>query len=227
MMVQAEGIARDFFRSGKGTNIFTAVYETDFILEEGKITELIGRSGSGKTTFAQMLAGLLTPTRGRVLINGQDFYTLEDGARSLFRNRHIGIVPQGRTALSKMTVLENILLPAAMYGETEGKEEKAEGLLERMGIADLREVYANELSGGELKRMSIARALINEPEILVADEPTGDLDDETTEAVLSLLRDYAGRGKAVLMVSHDREAVRYADRLYRMEKGILREEETQ
>ena len=224
MIIRAEKIARDFFRNSKETNIFTAVYETDFILEEGKVTELTGRSGSGKTTFAQMLCGLLAPTRGKVFTDGQDLYALEDGERSLFRNRHIGIVPQGQTALSKMTVLENILLPAAMYGNLEGKEEKAEKLLARMGIGNLKEVYANELSGGELRRMSIARALMNDPEILVADEPTGDLDDETTEEVFSLLREYAATGASVLMISHDREARRYADRIFRMEKGVLKEE---
>ncbi len=221
MKLQAYGISRTFYRKGRNTNFFNAVERTDFILEEGSVTGIIGRSGSGKTTFFNMLCGLLTPSEGKVLLGNQDFYELDDKERSLLRNRHIGIIPQGNTGLQNLTVLENVLLPAAMYGDAEAKKEDALNLLEAVGISELYEVYSNELSGGELRRMSIARALINSPDIIVADEPTGDLDDDTTGFVLKLLRQYADRGASVLMVTHEKEALLYTDNVYRMDKGVL------
>ena len=221
MILKAEGISRIFFRNGKGTNFFHAVEKTDFRLEPGKLLEIIGRSGSGKTTLINMLGGLLTPSEGKVFLEEKDLYSLDDETRSRIRNRSIGFIPQGQTGLGSFTVLENVLAPVAMYGEPSGKKEYAEELLSRMGIADLKDVYSNELSGGELRRMSIARALIHDPEIIIADEPTGDLDDDTTEMVLQLLKSHAEKGAAVLMVTHERAAFSYADAVYRMEKGAL------
>ena len=227
MKLICEGISRRFFRNGKNTNFFYAVQKTDFELPEGAITEIIGRSGSGKTTFANMLSGLLAPTEGAVYIDGIDLFTLDDEKRSEFRNKHIGIVPQGQTGLQSLTVLENILAPVRMYGDAKDKEEIARKLLEEMELSELLNVYSNELSGGELRRMSIARALVNSPEILIADEPTGDLDDDTTKLVLKLLRKLADEGMSVLMVTHERDALLYADRIFRMEKGILTPEKTE
>ena len=221
MKLEARGIRRDFFRNNSESNFFSAVEKTDFVLEEGRLTEIIGRSGSGKTTFINMLCGLLSPTEGQLLIDGSDFYAMTDDARSLLRNRKIGIIPQERAGLSSLTVLENVLAPAAMYGDMNEKKERALELLKLVGIADLANVFSNELSGGELRRMSIARALINEPEILIADEPTGDLDDETTETVLRLFKNCAERGMSVLMVTHELSALPYADYVYKMDKGIL------
>lgn len=221
MELRAEGISRIFFRNGKNTNFFHAVEPTDFTLEGGSLTEIIGRSGSGKTTFSNMLAGLLTPTEGKVYLDGEDLYAVDDGKRSRLRNQHIGVVPQGQTGLQSLTVLENVLMPAFMYGDPKEKEKKAKQLLEQMGIADLSEVYSNELSGGELRRMAIARAMINEPEIIIADEPTGDLDEEMTVNILKQLRQYADNGASVLVVTHERDAERFADHVYRMEKGLL------
>ena len=227
MKLICDGISRRFFRNGKNTNFFYAVQKTDFELPEGAITEIIGRSGSGKTTFANMLSGLLAPTEGAVYIDGIDLFTLDDEKRSEFRNKHIGIVPQGQTGLQSLTVLENILAPVRMYGDAKDKEEIARKLLEEMELSELLNVYSNELSGGELRRMSIARALVNSPEILIADEPTGDLDDDTTKLVLKLLRKLADEGMSVLMVTHERDALLYADRIFRMEKGILTSEKTE
>ena len=223
MKLEALGISRIFFRSGRGTNYFHAVESTDFVLQQGRLTEIIGRSGSGKTTFLHMLSGLLTPSEGKVLLDGTDFYGLDDQKRSLLRNQSIGMIPQGQTGLAALTVLENVLAPAAMYGDPASRRARASELLELVGISDLENVYANELSGGELRRMSIARALINDPPIVMADEPTGDLDDETTKLVIELLVDYAKRGASVLMVTHEQAALPYADLIYRMDKGVLRE----
>ena len=223
MKLEAVGIGRIFFRSGRGTNFFHAVNATDFVLQPGKLTELVGRSGSGKTTLLHMLSGLLTPTEGRVFLDGTDFYALDDARRSLLRNQSIGVIPQGQTGLANLTVMENVLAPAAMYGDPAAKRARASELLELVGISELANVFANELSGGEVRRMAIARALINEPQIVMADEPTGDLDDETTAMVIKLLKDCAKQGASVLMVTHEQSALAHADLIFRMEKGSLRE----
>ena len=221
MKLKAEKIGRMYFRSSKSTNYFYAVESLDFELTEGHITAVTGRSGSGKTTFINMLGGLLTPTDGRVLLDETDIYSLFDRERSLIRNRHFGIISQGQTGLQSLTVLENVMLPASMYGSGNEKKERAEMLLEKLGISDLGEVYSNELSGGELRRMSVARALINEPEIIIADEPTADLDADTTVLVMDLLKDCAKNGASVLLVTHDKDVLPYADIVLTMEKGVL------
>lgn len=222
MELKAEGISKQFLRKGKANNVIDAVKETDFELEEGKLTVLTGRSGSGKSTLLNMLSGVLEPTGGRVLLGEQDLYQLEDKDRSEIRNRCFGYIPQGQSAIMSLNVLENILLPYTLYGEPTGSaEEYAKELLKRMGISDLAEAMPDELSGGEMRRMAIARALIKRPSVVFADEPTGDLDDENTGVVLELLKSIAKDGTAVLLVTHENEAKKYADRLYRMSGGVL------
>ena len=170
-----------------------------------------------------MLAGLLAPTTGKVLLYGTDLYALDDDARSRLRNEAIGVIPQGQTGLRSLTVLENVKLPCLMYGD-EVSDDTALMLLERVGLARLKDVYPNELSGGELRRLAIARSLIRRPGILLADEPTSNLDNENTQAVLKLLRDTADSGAAVLLVTHERDAAAYADKVWRMSDGVLSEE---
>lgn len=221
MILRAEKVTRQYFRQSKGSNVFVAVQETDFALHSGELIEIIGRSGSGKSTLLNMLAGLLKPTSGKVYFDDTDIYALGDGECSRFRNAHIGVIPQGQTGLHSLTVMENVLLPFMMYGFETGAEDYAAELLGRVGIADLKNAYPNELSGGEMRRLSIARALVKKPEVLLCDEPTGDLDDENTQAVLRLLRQAADNGTAVLLVTHEKEAAEYADQIYRMNAGIL------
>ena len=220
MILRAEGIRRDFFRQRAGSNVFTAVQRLDFELPAGKLTEITGRSGSGKSTLLNLLAGLLRPTEGRVWLGETDIYSLPDSELSKLRNRHIGVVPQGQTGLHALTVAENVLLPTRLWGKGADRAE-ALRLLETVGIGDLADVKPADLSGGELRRMAIARALIMKPDVLLADEPTGDLDDENTAAVLALLRDTAAAATAVLLVTHEQEAARYADSVYRMNAGAL------
>ncbi|MBO6047278.1 MAG: ABC transporter ATP-binding protein [Erysipelotrichaceae bacterium] len=221
MKLVAQKISRQFFRNSQNTNVFEAVKETDFVLEEGKISVIVGRSGGGKTTLSNMLCGLLMPSSGKVFLDECDLYALSDDERSKIRNQYIGIVPQGQTGLSSLTVLDNVLVPVMMYGDPETKKEEAMTLLYRLGIDDLANVYASDLSGGELRRMAIARALINNPEIIFADEPTGDLDDETTQIVFQLLRELADSGHSVLMVTHEKDALEYADHVFEMKNGVL------
>lgn len=221
MELRTEDVSRRFFRGTGSANFFYAVEKTDFRLPAGSLTEITGRSGSGKSTFLNLLAGLLEPSEGHVYLDEIDLYSLADGPRSEVRNRNIGVVPQGQTGLHSLSVLENVKLPCRLYGESVSDETALE-LLERFDIAPLRDSYPNELSGGEMRRLAIARALIRRPAILLADEPTGDLDDENTAVVLRELRRAANEGTAVLLVTHEQEAAAYADRIYRMEKGVLR-----
>ena len=220
MNIRAEKITRQYFRKSRFSNVFLAVKETDFTLPAGRLTEITGRSGSGKSTMLNMLAGLLSPTAGHVYLDDTDVYALPDDRRSRLRNEKIGVIPQGQTGLHSLTVLENVLLPCSMYGVT-GMQERAEALLDRVGILHLKDTYPGELSGGEMRRLAIARALIRSPGALLADEPTGDLDDENTHAVLRLLRQCADDGMAVLLVTHEKEAAAYAHAVYRMNDGIL------
>ncbi|MBR1899127.1 MAG: ABC transporter ATP-binding protein [Oscillospiraceae bacterium] len=221
MMLEAQGIRKEFIRQGKGTNRLVAVQDTDLTLGAGELTVLMGRSGSGKSTLLNMLAGLLAPTAGRILLDGEDLYAMEDRALSRLRNARIGVIPQGQTALHSLTVLENVLLPVRMYDPKADAAPEALALLERLGIAELQQDKPAALSGGELRRMAIARAVIRRPQIILADEPTGDLDDENTAIVFDFLRESARNGAAVLVVTHEGDAVQYADRIYRMNAGVL------
>lgn len=224
MELIAAGIARRYLRAAGEGNAFEAVHPANITLRSGEITVLTGRSGSGKTTLLTMLAGLLQPSAGTVALDGQDLYSLPDAALSRLRARHFAVIPQGASPISSLTVIENVLFPAALAGK-EPPLQRAQALMERLGILPLRHVFPGQLSGGELRRMAIARALAAEPDFIFADEPTGDLDDENTAAVLSLLRETARAGAAILMVTHEAEAASCADRLWRMDGGILRREE--
>ena len=225
MIIEATGLTKEFARARGGKRLFTAVHPLDIGLEERQLTVVSGHSGSGKSTLANMLAGILTPTAGHVRLDGTDLYSLRDEELSRLRNERIGLVPQGHTALRALTVLDNVLLPSILYSRDEAPAERARELLAAVGLDDLADAAPTELSGGELRRMAIARALLMDPAIVIADEPTAGLDSANATTVLTLLRDAADRGAAVLVVSHEAETQRFADRSYVMEDGHLRESE--
>nr|WP_315301561.1 ABC transporter ATP-binding protein [Schaalia odontolytica] len=225
MIIEATGLTKEFARARGGKRLFTAVHPLDIGLEERQLTLVSGHSGSGKSTLANMLAGILTPTAGHVRLDGTDLYSLRDEELSRLRNERIGLVPQGHTALRALTVLDNVLLPSILYTKDEAPADRARELLAAVGLGDLADAAPTELSGGELRRMAIARALLMDPAVVVADEPTAGLDSANATAVLTLLRDAADRGSAVLVVSHEAEAQRFADRSYVMEDGHLRASE--
>ena len=224
MILEATGLSKEFARARGGKRVFTAVHPMDFGLDERQLTVISGHSGSGKSTLLTMLAGILTPTAGHVRVEGTDLYSLRDEERSRLRNARIGLVPQGNTALRALTVLDNVLLPSVLYSRDEAPAARGRELLTTVGLADLAEAKPTELSGGELRRMAIARALLMEPSIVLADEPTAGLDSANATAVLTLLRDAANAGAAVLVVSHEAEARHFADRSYTMEDGHLRDQ---
>ena len=230
-------LTKRFRRRGKE---FDAVSHVDLDLDEGDFVAIVGRSGNGKSTLITMIAGLTRPTCGTVRVQGRVVGEMNDMELSRLRNRTIGFVMQSQTLLSNLTVLDNVVLPAVLFAERHSQRpadqsgrpdadgiapdplnEKAMQLLERLGVADLAGSYPRELSGGEMRRVSIARALMNDPRLLIADEPTGDLDQESTDIVMTLLRQLADAGTAILMVTHDPEALGYADYALRMDAGVL------
>lgn len=221
-IIEATGLTKQFFRKGReSAQTFNAVDSVDFQLKAGELVVLMGRSGSGKTTLLNMLAGLLDPTEGTVFLDGEDLYALDDTARSRLRNQKIGVVPQGQTALFSLTVEQNVELPFRMYAADADMPVSTFDLLKKMGIESLAESYPQELSGGELRRMAIARALACNPRVILADEPTGDLDDQNTDLVLDVLREAASQGAAVLVVTHELHAQKWADRILHMNAGVL------
>ena len=221
MRLTAQSIKKDFPRKSKSSNYFTAVQTLDFEMESGKVVEITGRSGSGKSTLLNMLAGMLTPTSGKVLLDDIDLYALDEKALARLRNEKIGLIPQGHTALLSLTVLENVLLPSILYSRETPPEERARKLLTDVGLGALMDARPNELSGGELRRMAIARAMLMQPDILLADEPTAGLDSENIIGALSLLRSAADNGASVLLVTHESEAAEFADEVYVMDNGKL------
>lgn len=222
MVLKAEQICKQYFRKTGGANYFYAVKPVSITLEPGTITVLCGRSGSGKTTLLHMLAGLLKPTEGKIWLDDTELYSLSDRELSKLRNRFIGIVPQSRSVLDTLTVMENILLPATIY-ETAMQRDLAEEWIETLNIHHLKDVRAAELSGGELRRTAIARTLCMHPPVILADEPTGDLDDENTDLVFRCFRKAAEENAAVLIVSHETDALKFADHAFRMDGGVVTE----
>ena len=223
MIIKGISISKSFFRNNDEANYFEALKETNIEIEENKFIEIVGKSGSGKSTLLNILSGLLMPSSGKVFYDDMDIYEISDSKRSKFRNENIAIIPQGQTGLQNLTVLENVLLPSILYSK-EDLTSKAEELLKKLDIYNLKDSYPNELSGGELRRMAIARSLILDPKIIFADEPTGDLDDENTKIVLDILKDIVLSGKTFIMVTHDKDALKYADVIYKMTNGILTKE---
>lgn len=205
---------------------FTAVENVNIKIMPGDFISIIGRSGSGKSTILNMIAGLLRPTDGKILINNTDLWSMSDTAMAKVRNSKIGYIPQGPSLLSNLSILDNVRLPFCFLHKKGSGIEPAMALLEEIGLKDLAERYPAELSGGEMRRAAIARALINNPEILIADEPTGDLDDETTNEVMKLFYDINCKGTTILMVTHENEIATLGNRLCIMSSGKLIEKKS-
>ncbi len=204
-----------------------AVDNVNLEIPDGEFTFIAGRSGSGKTTLLSMVAGLTKPTFGSVLINNTDIWSLNDKELSALRNRRIGFMFQGGYVIPTLSVIDNVMLPTVFKKNVDfDVYEKSMKLLEKIGLSDSADRLPNELSGGERRRISIARALMNDPEIILADEPTAELDVETEAETMRLLGEIHRVGAvSMLMVSHNYDLANYATRRFRMDLGSLTEAE--
>jgi len=217
-IIKTENLSKSFKR---GSNTIFAVKNVNFTLEEGDFVNIIGRSGSGKSTFLNLLSGLLKPTEGKIFAKGKDMSDFSDREISKYRNEVIGFVPQSLGTLPNLNVLENVSLPYCLFKRDDSAYEKAAMLLDEMGILHLKDDFPKNLSGGELKRVLIARSMINSPELLILDEPTSDLDKNTTMEIMDLLKKINSKGTALIIVTHELDILKYGNTLCQMEDGSL------
>lgn len=221
-ILKVEHLSRTY---GKGENLVKAVDDVSFSVEQGEFVAIIGASGSGKSTLLHMIGGVDCPTSGSIWINGKDISQLGPDQLAIFRRRQIGIIYQFYNLIPILTVAENITLPCELDGATVAPERLQE-LLDTLGLADRRNHLPNELSGGQQQRVSIGRALIQNPALMLADEPTGNLDSKASEEIVSLLRMSNKKyHQTVIIITHDPEVAKQADRIIAIEDGrIIRDE---
>jgi putative ABC transport system ATP-binding protein len=204
----------------RGRQLITALQNVAFEVSQGELVLLIGPSGSGKTTLLNLIAALDRPDDGEILVDGLDVTGLSRSAAAGYRDERVGMIFQSYNLLPQLTALENILLP--MIPRRRPNRRRALELLETVGLGDRGRHRPSELSGGEQQRVAIARALINDPSLILADEPIGNLDDENARKIIALLSDACRqRGKTVFLVTHDREMVGPADRVFEVRSGSL------
>ena len=209
---------------GSGDNLVKAIDHTSLRIEAGEFTAIVGRSGSGKSTLLHMLGGLDRPDSGKVYIEGKDIFCLKDDQLAAFRRRKIGFIFQSYNLIPSLNVWENIVLPIGLDGRRPD-EEYVSGIIRRIGMEDKIHTLPNTLSGGQQQRVAIARALASRPAIILADEPTGNLDSKTELEVVSILKSCVTEyGQTLVMITHDETIAQMADRMIVIEDGkVVRE----
>lgn len=222
VMIVAEGLEKTYQSGGRPLHVLRSI---DLHIEAESFVAVVGPSGSGKTTLLGLLAGLDEPTSGRVYLDGQDLFALTEDERAGFRARTIGFVFQTFHLLPTLNTLENVMVPLELQGQGRGAREKAQALLERVGLGDRLHHYPSQLSGGEQQRVALARAFVHNPKILFADEPTGNLDAENGAAVASILEALNREAQTTLvLVTHNLALAARAHRSIRLEGGRIVED---
>jgi putative ABC transport system ATP-binding protein len=198
-----------------------ALRGSDMTIDQGEFVAIMGPSGSGKSTLMNMIGALDTPTSGTVTVGGQDISELRESDVATLRGKEVGFVFQQFNLIHSMSALENVELPMIFTGTPKkARKERAEKILEKVGLGDRMHHRPNELSGGQQQRVSLARALANDPNIILADEPTGNLDTETGDRIMELLQELNDQGKTIIMVTHDPHDAEYADRVIDIKDGM-------
>ncbi len=206
---------------GKGSTEVVALDHVSFSVQKGEFVAIVGASGSGKSTLLHLIGGVDRPTEGKVYIDGKDIFDFDDDKLAIFRRRQVGLIYQFYNLIPILNVEENITLPLSLDNREVNKE-KLEELLKILGLTERRNHLPNELSGGQQQRTSIGRALVTNPAIILADEPTGNLDSKASDEIVELLRksnwDY---NQTILMITHNMEIAKYADRILKIEDGRI------
>ena len=212
---------------GKGENQVKAVDNVSFSVQKGEFVAIIGASGSGKSTLLHLIGGVDRPTSGKVFIDGKDIYTLNDDNLAIFRRRQIGLIYQFYNLIPVLNVAENITLPTKLDGR-DVDEKRLDELLKTLGLEKRKYNLPNQLSGGQQQRVSIGRAMMNEPALMLADEPTGNLDSKASEEIISLLRlSNKKYNQTVIVITHDEKIALEADRIITIDDGkIIKDERT-
>lgn len=206
---------------GKGENEVIAVNDVSFSIQKGEFIAIVGSSGSGKSTLLHLLGGVDRPTSGKVFIEGKDIYELSDDNLAIFRRRQVGLIYQFYNLIPILNVEENIALPCDLDGK-KVKPERLNELLRTLGLEKRKKHLPNQLSGGQQQRVSIGRALINQPAIVLADEPTGNLDSKSSDEIVELLKlSNQKYHQTIVMITHDLEIAKLADRMIKIEDGKI------
>ncbi len=206
-----------------GPNTLNAVADIDLEIDAGRMVSIVGHSGSGKTTLLSLIGGLTTPTDGTVKLDGTDIWALSDRELSLLRNRMIGFSFQFASLIPTLNLYDNVRLPSTFDGARSVDENRAQELLDIVGLGDRVYAFPSQLSGGEQRRVALARTLMNEPRLILADEPTGDLDEDTEAEILDIFKKINAEGVTVLIVTHSRSVAAQAEVTFKMHKGHLTE----
>lgn len=220
IILEAQGIYKSFTDGKSNVDVIKGL---SLQIHQGEFVSIVGSSGSGKSTLLHILGGLDLPSQGLVNLNGKRFDTLNESERGYLRNEYLGFVYQFHHLLPEFTALENVAMPLMLRKNAEFKKvkERAEYLLERVGLSHRLTHQPGELSGGERQRVALARALVTQPKLMLADEPTGNLDRKTAKSIFELLRDLRDEfSMAMLIVTHDEQLAKSADRILHMQDGI-------
>lgn len=219
MILEIKNLSKEYKRKNE---MFLAVNHVNLSISEGEFACIVGPSGCGKSTLLNMVAGLLTPTSGKIFIDGSEIFEKSKNELALLRNETIGYVLQGQNLLSNFTILDNICMPAYLSPKKRIVKARAIELLEEVGLKGMEDEYPARLSGGELRRVSIIRGLINNPKILIADEPTSNLDPENSKMVMKFFKEISSKGTTIFISTHNVGFLDYTQKTYEMEKGFLK-----
>ncbi len=217
-LIEIKNIGKDY----KSKNVSVqAIKYMDFFIDDGEFISIVGQSGSGKSTLLSHLGGLNKPTKGKIFVDTLDIYSLTSEQRADFRSEYIGIIFQSFQLIPYLTVLENVKLPMAITGiKKKQMIEMALEVLKKVGLSSKVDRLPDQLSGGEQERVAIARAMVNKPPILLADEPTGNLDSKTAEEVMILLKQLNDVGHTIIMVTHNKDMCKYTSRTIKVKDGV-------
>jgi lipoprotein-releasing system ATP-binding protein len=221
-MIQLDKVSKTYLMSKD--NAIRAVLETSLEIKKGEFLVITGRSGSGKTTLLNLIAGLTRPSTGRVFLDGQDLWSLTDQQQSHLRNRKIGFIFQFPSLLPSLTALENVVLPTIFNADhaKDPGDARAIELLETVGLTEKLNAYPRQLSAGQQQRVVVARALLNQPELLLADEPTSDLDEQTETEIMDMFQQiHRDSGITIVLVTHSTQLVRYGSKSIHMAGGVI------